>query len=444
MSKIGLIIKREYTTRVRKKSFMVMTILGPILFGALIFAPILLNNAGKEVRKVVVVDDTHSFCGILPATDKATYDYGYCNFPLDQVRNIFTDSAHVSVLYIPAKVEQDSRVMLYSKTDPDISVISGIESSMNNILERSKMKTFHIDSTMINQVKTNISVVNTVNNVVTDSVYNLILGYISSFLIYMFIFLYSVQVMRGVMEEKINRIVEVIISSVKPFQLMMGKVIGVCLVGLTQFLIWVVISSVLVSIGTNFVRTQQVNPANAKVEQTMKQGTSGHEQDMLSKMNSDKPQAISMGVSVVENLERTNWLLVIGCFIFYFLAGYMLYSSLFAAIGAAVDQETETQQFIMPLTAPLILSLIVMQNIIQNPQSTMAVWFSIIPFTAPVAMMARIPFGLPVWQLLLSMALLVATIFGTVWLAGRIYRVGLLMYGKKVSYRELLKWLFYK
>jgi ABC-2 type transport system permease protein len=250
--------------------------------------------------------------------------------------------------------------------------------------------------------------------------------------------------MRGVMEEKINRIVEVIISSVKPFQLMMGKVIGVCLVGLTQFLIWVVISSVLVSIGTNFVRTQQVNPANAKVEQTMKQGTSGHEQDMLSKMNSDKPQAISMGVSVVENLERTNWLLVIGCFIFYFLAGYMLYSSLFAAIGAAVDQETETQQFIMPLTAPLILSLIVMQNIIQNPQSTMAVWFSIIPFTAPVAMMARIPFGLPVWQLLLSMALLVATIFGTVWLAGRIYRVGLLMYGKKVSYRELLKWLFYK
>ncbi len=444
MSKIGLIIQREYTTRVRKKSFLVMTILGPLLFAGIIFAPMLIANHVSKARRVVVVDETKSFTGIIPATKSTSYDYGYTPYPISQVRKLFSDSSDVSVLYIPSNIIESSKAILYSKTDPDVTVISDIEYSLDNIIERSKMKANKLDSNTIDQVKTNVDVINNVNNKVTNSIYNLALGYASSILIYMFIFMYSVQVMRGVMEEKINRIVEVIISSVKPFQLMMGKVIGVCLVGLTQFLIWVVISGILISVGTGMIEQQQIKPSNARMEQTLKQGVPQQQKVNITGSNISKNEAMNKGVSIIENLENTNWLLVIGCFIFYFLGGYLLYSSLFAAIGSAVDQETETQQFMLPVTAPLILSIIIMQNIIRDPQSALAVWFSIIPFTSPIAMMARIPFGVAIWQVLLSMVLLLTTIFGAVWLAGRIYRVGLLMYGKKITYKELGKWLFYK
>jgi ABC-2 type transport system permease protein len=444
MSKIGLIIQREYTTRVRKKSFLIMTVLGPLLFAGVIFAPMIIANSVSKARRVVVVDETKSFSGIIPQTESTVYDYSYSPYSLSEVRKLFADSTGVSVLYIPSNVVEANKAILYSKTDPDVTVVSDIEYSLDNIIERSKMKANKLDSNLIDLVKTNIDVVNNVNNKVTSSVYNLVLGYASSFLIYMFIFMYSVQVMRGVMEEKINRIVEIIISSVKPFQLMMGKVIGVCLVGLTQFMIWVVMSGILISVGTGLIEQQQIKPGNARTGQIIRQGTDAQAKTDFAGMKVSKKEAISKGASIIENLENTNWLLVIGCFIFYFLGGYLLYSSLFAAIGSAVDQETETQQFMLPVTAPLILSIIIMQNIIRDPQSTLAVWFSIIPLTSPIAMMARIPFGVSVWQLLLSMLLLISAILGAVWLAGRIYRVGLLMYGKKVSYKELGKWLFYK
>jgi ABC-2 type transport system permease protein len=447
MSKIGLIIKREYTTRVRKKSFLVMTILGPLLFAILIFAPIVLANTGGQVRRVVVVDATHVFCGVLKSGQYVRYDYGYCNFDSSQVRSIFKDSSKVSVLFIPpsSAIATDIQLMLYSKTDPGDNVLSEIETQMNNIIERMKLQKQNLDPNIVEAVKTNVKIDNTVNNAITDTDYNMVLGYASSFLIYIFIFLYSVQVMRGVMEEKINRIVEIIISSVKPFQLMMGKVIGVGLVGLTQFLIWVIISMAVFSFGSSYLQKQEVSPQNAiTTEQTMKKGMPQQAQQMMAHRGISKDEAMSKLDSIDESLRSTNWVLVIGCFLFYFLGGYLLYSSLFAAIGSAVDQETETQQFIMPVTAPLILSIIVMQNIIRDPHSSIAFWFSLIPFTSPVAMMARVPFGLPVWQLLLSMSVLILFIFGTIWLAGRIYRVGLLMYGKKITYKELGKWLFYK
>jgi ABC-2 type transport system permease protein len=445
MNKIGLIIKREYTTRVRKKSFLVMTIVGPILFAALVFSPILFHIANKETRRVVVVDDSHSFCGILNNTRAIDFDYTYCNFNLNQVRNIFLDSSHVSVLSIPAGINATNAVTLYSKSSPNQDVLSDIEYEMDNILERGKMKAENLDPTVIDKVKTSIKIENNVDNKVANTEYNLMLGYVCSLLIYMFVFMYSVQVMRGVMEEKINRIVEVIISSVKPFQLMMGKVIGVCLVGLTQFAIWVVLSLTLFTFGSQALQKEQVNPANAKVEQTIKRGVTVQDNKAPSVENTlTKADAMNLGESAIENIERTNWPLVIGCFIFYFLAGYLMYSALFAAVGSAVDQETETQQFMLPLTAPLVLSLIVMQQIIQDPQGSLAFWFSIIPLTSPIAMMARIPFGIPAWQLLLSVVVLIGSIFGAVFLAGRIYRVGLLMYGKKASYKELAKWIFYK
>ncbi len=444
MSKIGLIIQREYVTRVRKKSFLIISILGPLLFVGIRIVPRLIAASKSEHQRVVVVDETKTLCGVLESNATVNYDYGYCNIDVNSVKKIFADSGHVSVLYIP-KTEQVMEVKLYSKNDPGDDVVSAIEYQMNNILERAKMKAENLDQSMIDKVKSHVKVKDIVNNQLANAGYNAGLGYVCSFLIYIFIFLYSVQVMRGVMEEKINRIVEVIISSVRPFQLMMGKVIGVGLVGLTQFLIWIVLGFGVFTIGSSYLQGKEINPKNANIEQTYKTGTP-MQNGSIAIPNSLKPdESNDSSDDGLDNMLRaTNWPLVVGGFIFYFLSGFLLYSALFAAIGAAVDQDTETQQFMLPVSMPLILSIVVMGSIITNPHSSEAVWFSIIPFTAPVAMMARIPFGIPIWQLGLSMVLMVASIFGTVWLAGRIYRVGLLMYGKKVTYKELGKWLFYK
>lgn len=446
MSKIGLIIKREYTTRVRKKSFIVMTLLTPLLTSLVFLIPTVLANTESQNHKVVVVDESQSFCGKLVNSATVKYDFGYCNFHIDEVRKIFMDSSKVTVMYIPAS-ENLAQITLYSKADPGDIVISAIQFQMNNIIERSKMKAENLDQTLIDKVKTSIAVKNVVNNQVTNSTYNLVLGFACAILIYFFIFLYSVQVMRGVMEEKINRIVEVIISSVKPFQLMMGKVVGVGLVGLTQFALWIVLGFGAYSVASQYVQKQAVNPDNFRQEQTIKKGTPESASAAMVNMNNPmgrNQEMVSAFNSIDDNLRNTNWGLILVCFLFYFLGGYLLYSALFAAVGSAVDQETDTQQFMLPITAPLILSYIVMINIIRDPHSSMAFWFSIIPLTSPISMMARIPFGVPIWQVGLSMALLIAGIFGTVWLAGRIYRVGLLMYGKKITYKELGKWLFYK
>jgi ABC-2 type transport system permease protein len=443
MSKISLIIQREYVTRVRKKSFLVISILGPLLFAGLIFVPAFLATTKNENQRVVVVDETKTLCGVLESNATVNYDYGYCNIDVNSVKKIFADSAHVSVLYIP-KTEQVIEVQLYSKNDPGDDVVSAIEYQMNNVLERAKMKAENLDQAMIDKVKSHIKVKDIVNNQLANTDYNAALGYATSFLIYIFIFLYSVQVMRGVMEEKINRIVEVIITSVRPFQLMMGKVIGVGLVGLTQFLIWVTLGFGTYQAGSAYFQSQEINPKNAAITQTYKTGMPVQNPAMNGAVKIEKKDMAGAFDNVDNMLRSTNWILIIGGFLFYFLGGYVLYSALFAAVGSAVDQETETQQFMLPITAPLILSIVVMGSIITNPHSSVAVWFSIIPFTSPIAMMARIPFGIPIWQLALSMIILVGTIFGTIWFAGRIYRVGLLMYGKKITYKELGKWLFYK
>ena len=444
MSKIGLIIQREYITRVRKKSFLIITLLGPLLSIGIKVAPRLIAASKSEHQRVVVVDETKTMCGVLESNSTVNYDYGYCNIDIASVKKIFSDSGHVSVLYIP-KTEQVMQVQLYSKSDPGDDVVSAIEYQMNNVLERAKMKAENLDQAMIDKVKSRVKVKDIVNNQLANTDYNAGLGYACSFLIYIFIFLYSVQVMRGVMEEKINRIVEVIISSVRPFQLMMGKVIGVGLVGLTQFLIWVILGFAIFSIGSAQLQNKEINPKNALAEQTYKTGMPQQNDNNTSASSfKQNDSALALDDSLDNMLRATNWVLIIVGFLFYFLGGYLLYSALFAAIGSAVDQDTETQQFMLPVTMPLILSIVVMGSIITNPHSTVAVWFSIIPFTSPVAMMARLPFGVPIWQVAISMSVLVASIFGTIWLAGRIYRVGLLMYGKKVTYKELGKWIFYK
>jgi len=265
----------------------------------------------------------------------------------------------------------------------------------------------------------------------------MILGYIAGFLIYMFVFMYGSQVMRGVIEEKTSRIVEVIVSSVRPFQLMMGKIIGVALVGLTQFLLWVVLTFGLVSIA------QAVFIDSVKVE-NMTQVVPGGTGNTLN----DNEQVIDQGAAefsaMFNSIKAINFPLVLGMFVFYFLGGYLLYAAMFAAIGAAVDNETDTQQFMLPVTIPLVLGIIVMVSAINNPNGSLAYWFSLIPFTSPIVMMVRIPFEVPIQDVIISAGLLIITFIFMVWLAAKIYRTGILMYGKKVNYRELWKWIRYK
>jgi ABC-2 type transport system permease protein len=253
-------------------------------------------------------------------------------------------------------------------------------------------------------------------------------GYVAGFIIYMFVFMYGAMVMRGVMEEKTSRIVEVIISSVKPMQLMFGKIVGIGLVGLTQLLFWVIILTILIT----------AIPAFLGGEEMMQQS-----QNMMAAQAAagGDNNAVLKGIEMVSNL---NLPLILGTFLFYFLGGFLLYSSLMGAVGAAVNSEEETQQFMMPVTIPLIFSIIILFPLIKNPEGPLAFWASVVPFTSPVIMMARIPFGVPAWELILSMVVLVLSIWGTIWVAGRIYRTGILLYGKKVNLKEILKWITYK
>jgi len=262
-----------------------------------------------------------------------------------------------------------------------------------------------------------------------------IAGFAASFLIYIFIFMYGSIVMRGVIEEKTNRIVEVIISTVKPFELMMGKVLGVAFVGLTQFMLWIVLTWGITAGATAFLVDSKSMEEQSKemVEST------NLNQDMKEKAPSNLKVA-----KLLNSVSTLNIPLIVGCFLFYFLGGYLMYSALFAAVGAAVDNETDSQQFILPVTIPMILSMVLAQFFISNPDSSMAFWLSVFPLTSPVVMMIRLPFNPPVWEILLSMVMLVFGFVGTIWLAARIYRVGILMHGKKVNYKELSKWLFYK
>jgi ABC-2 type transport system permease protein len=261
-------------------------------------------------------------------------------------------------------------------------------------------------------------------------------------LIYFFIFLYGAQVMRGVIEEKTSRIVEVIISSVKPFELMMGKIIGIALVGLTQFLLWMVLTFSMVGLAGKVMAEKNYNPE--QLEQSFQSSGAGMPGGMGQPFGGATVKPPSTADAFAGLSESINLPLMLGCFLFYFLGGYLLYGALFAAIGSAVDSEADTQQFMLPITIPMILAITMSQVILTNPESSMAFWFSIIPLTSPIIMMVRLPFGVPTFDLVLSMVLLIVSFIGATWISGKIYRTGILMYGKKNSYKELWKWLFYK
>jgi len=444
MNKIGLIIKREYTTRVRKRSFIVMSILGPILFASLMVVPALIAmSEDQDVKRIAVVDSSHMFMNVIPETEYLKFDY-LENARLNDIKQTYSTGGYYGVLYISHIVAfEPNSVIFYSDKQPSLATKMHISKAMENYIRDQKLKTYEIENldNILKSVRTSISIrtvkiLETGQEKESHTGVAMAVGYLGGFLIYMFIFFFGAQLMRGVIEEKVNRIVEIIISSVKPFQLMMGKIIGIAMVGLTQFMIWVVTTFLLVTVTTTlFFPDMNMTPTEQVISQDI----------MSSGPVEAKPEAKSEDMDEImgflSGLKDINFALTLGSFIFYFLGGYLLYGAMFAAIGAAVDNETDTQQFMLPLTIPLILALLVLINSINNPDSSVSFWFSIIPFTAPIVMMGRLPFGVPDWEVGLSMALLVVTFIGMTWLAAKIYRTGILMYGKKTSYKEIAKWI---
>jgi len=441
MNKILLVIQREYLTRVKKKSFLIMTILGPLLMGSVLVAMLLIDKVDTEVKTIAVIDETHIFQGKFKDNERIHFVYPVGS--VDSVRSSSKSDGIFGVLYIPATSNLsllEKAVVLYSESQPGFEVISKIKFTLEKEINASKYLEAGIDEKKLDQIKTDVTIrTRDLEDKETSTPLTTGLGFASGLLIYLFIFIYGAMVMRGVMEEKTSRIVEVIISSVKPFQLMMGKIIGVALVGLTQFMLWVVLT-ILVYGGVSAVMLHGKSDQE-KVETMMKASPGAQNQmeyaDAIGKASTGKTDQF------MDMMGSINFPLIIGMFIFYFLGGYLLYSALFAAIGSAVDSETDTQQFMFPVTIPLIIAYVAAVSVIQNPQGNVAFWFSIIPLTSPIVMMVRIPFGVPVTHILLSMVLLIAGFIFTTWLASKIYRTGILMYGKKVGYKEIWKWIRY-
>ncbi|MDO6390002.1 ABC transporter permease [Pontibacter sp. BT731] len=443
MHKIWLIIQREYLTRVRKKSFIIMTFLTPLLLAAFMVIPAWLATISDSEDVVMVLDESGLFADKLESKEDLKI-IPIAAGSLEQAKTAYQETDYTALLHIP-KLDLDNPegIRLYSKKNTSLQVKFRLENMLEKEIESQRFMASGIDREMLNKMKANVTMT-TVNlsesgerdsNVwVTSGA-----GIIGAVIIYFFIFLYGVQIMRGVIEEKTNRIVEVMISSVKPFQLMMGKIVGIAGVGLTQFLLWVVLSTIVVG---GVQAAFDIKPAPTPIEQ-MQAGrdlATGEES-----AQSEKASQADMLSEVSSAISNLNFPLLLGCFLFYFLGGYLLYGSLFGAIGAAVDNETDTQQFMFPITIPLIISFIMSYTVvIQNPDGPVAFWMSIIPFTSPIVMMVRIPFGVPASELLLSMGLLILGFIFTTWIASRIYRVGILMYGKKINYKELSKWLFYR
>jgi len=445
MNKIKLIISREYLTRVKKKSFILMTLLGPILFAALFIGPAWIASLeDTDVKNIAVIDSSGIFIDKIPETDYIKFEY-LENKTLNDVKKNFSESDYYGVLQIlPSITYEPGAALLYSKKKSSFSVKSHIASSMERELKNKKLRAQGLDEKILKSIESDVSIRTiqwTDDGEAKESSTEIAMavGYAGGFMIYIFIFMFGAQVMRGVIEEKSSRIVEIIVSSAKPFQLMMGKIVGIALVGLTQFLLWIILTFVIVGgVKTAFFPDLGTKNAQEVVVQDMFE-----EQDM-DQIENMQPQNMDQFSGIFNSIKSINFGVIIGSFIFFFLGGYLLYGSLFAAVGSAVDNEADTQQFMFPITIPLILGTFVIINAINTPDSPIAFWFSMIPFTSPIVMMVRIPFGVPYWELALSMVLLVLTFLATTWMAGRIYRTGILMYGKKVNYKELWKWIRYK
>lgn len=439
MSKIGLIIKREYGTRVMKKSFILLTFLTPILMVGMISLIVYLGTIKDDkVKNIVVVDKTGLYKDVLK--DNESYKFSFSNENVEQIKATNKDEeAFEAVLFIGNDLVKDSTAAtMYSEKQVNLELKTYVSGLLNKYIEEQKLAAYNIPNLkeMVEKSHTDISMKTIKWSENGDEKEGsaelaLVIGMITAFIIYMFIVIYGAQVMSGVVQEKTNRIVEVVISSVKPFELMMGKIVGIALVGLTQFLMWVLLTGgILLGLSTVFAK-------DLDMEKMQKM------QELSEKSMAASPEINAKMIDLITAINGLDFVQIISLFIVYFLGGYLLYASLFAAIGSAVDNETDTQQFSMPIMLPIIFAIYAGIFSAENPDGPLAFWCSMIPFTSPIVMMVRLPFDVPFWQIALSISILVLSFVGTTWMAGKIYRTGILMYGKKVTWKEMWKWLKY-
>lgn len=438
MNHLPLVIKREYLTKVKNKSFIIMTILSPIIMIALIALVAYLSQLNNDkVRTIAILDESGLVETLFEDTENTKY-HKLENVTLEAAKEIVKASEEYGLLHVSKtnNIEEVSKsIKFYSEDSPSLTVISGLESKIEKNL--SELKLLEVEGISLEQIEAakihvNINQENFSGEQTSKvgNIMKLAFGGAAGYLLFMFIIIYGNMIMRSVIEEKTSRIIEVIISSVKPVQLMLGKIIGTSLAGITQFLIWMVLGGVLLTVVTtifNIDLSQMQTPQQELMQQAM-----------------ENPDINDQAQLIFNEFRSLPILNLIIAFIFFFIGGYLLYSSLYAAVGAAVDNETDTQQFMMPILMPLILAVYVgIFTVIEDPHGTVSTVFSFIPFTSPVVMLMRIPFGVPLWQQVLSVLILIGTFMFTVWFAAKIYRVGILMYGKKPTYKELFKWLKY-
>ncbi len=437
MGKIGLIVAREWNERVRKKSFVITTLLTPILMvGFIAFSAWMASHGSTNVKRIAVVDQSGVVAERLE--DHPTIDYQYdTETDIDELKRNKPDNTW-GVLLIGQNILNDaSDIYLYSFAPSTIDIESTISRDVEQIVEAEKLKAYQIDNLpqIMAEVKTNIylrafTIDESGEESDTSSALAYAMAYIFGFLMYIFVLIYGSQVMNGVIEEKSSKVLEVMVSSVRPFELMMGKILGIAAVAITQFSLWVVIA---LSLGTLVI--------NNMLPDEMLQAAQGLSTDgSMEVLGSD--MAITRALGLMMNMGYIVKLLI--GFLVLFVGGYLLYAAMFAAVGSAVDDTNSTNQFQSIITMPIIVALVVMFAAMNDPDGGLAVWFSIIPFTSPIVMAARLPYGVPVWELALSIALLYGTFAVMVGLAGKIYRVGILMHGKKVTFGELYKWMKYK
>ncbi len=458
MHNIFLILRREYLVRVQKRSFIVMTILGPLLMAGFYGLTIWSAVKGIETKQVAVLDESGQFLNKFK--DNKELKFTYVTGSVDVAKKALSNGKADVLVVIPKAILTNAKgVRILAEKSVSFDVQREVEKTIESEIERLKLAEAGITAKILEDARMDVNAetvsVSDEGESSSNALAATLIGYLCAILIYITVLIYGVQVMRSVMEEKTNRIVEVIISSVRPFELLMGKVIGVGLVGLTQFVLWIVLTVLVSSASTallGFNRFDGVEKARAQMSQpatsidsanTSATVTANKPADAVVSSDKSDPEAGFLG-KITKAISGFNLPLIIACFLFYYLGGYLFYSALFGAVGAAVDSETDTQQFMLPITLPIVASFVFASFVIRDPDGSLAFWTSIIPITSPIIMMVRMPFGVPAWQIALSMVLLVGGFIGTIWVAGRIYRVGILMYGKKVTYKELAKWLFYK
>lgn len=439
MSNLSIIIKREYLTRVKKRSFLILTFLGPLFFAALMIAPSLLMIESEKMeskKNIAVLDESGIFDGKIENTDANTFLY-LDNENVDSLKNLVFEGIYDAVLYIPAtELNIPVNAKLYSNKQIPMTLSSHIEREMKQVVEHQKLLASGIDPALVKASQTSINVatirMDEENGEKTSyAELEYIIGFVLAIIIYFAVFLFSNQVLRGVIEEKTNRIIEVIISSVKPFELMMGKIVGIALVGLTQFLLWIILTLGIYLVSSTLILGPEImSPSGTVMTEQISQIT-------------ETTQGQDIMLEAVNMVQSINFSAILWSFLFYFVFGYLLYAAMFAAIGGMVDNETDSNQFSTVVSIPLLIALVCATAMINNPDSSLGIWLSMIPFTSPISMMIRIPFGVPYWQVIVSLLILIITFIIITWIASKIYRTGILMYGKKPSLKEIWKWMKY-